>query len=159
MKRKFCAIVDANSLPEVVSSANAASQIFVEFLAQGLGMIHIGGQLRNEWEANQHHRTWISNGIARGWIKNVDNGEVERKTQDMMTNPKLRSNDPHIVALAQVGGARLLVSRDVALGKDFKDKQFLENPRGKVFPSKAKSSYIRNFLRKTPLSTRHASRN
>ena len=62
MKRKFCAIVDANSVPEVIGSDNAASQIFVEFLVQGLGIIHIRGKLRNELEANQHHMTWSSNG-------------------------------------------------------------------------------------------------
>ena len=37
-----------------------------------------------------------------------------------------RSNDPHVIALAQINGARLLYSNDEALQKDFGDKRLEE---------------------------------
>ncbi len=158
MNRQFCAIVDANSMSEVVRETHEATQILVKFLRQGRGTLHMGGKLREELEVSPRHKRWIGAGIARGWIKNIDNGEVERRTHDMKANRTLRSDDPHIIALAQVGGARLLVSRDVALGKDFKDREFLDNPRGKLLPFEAKTSSVQNFLSRTPLCTRRALR-
>lgn len=44
-----------------------------------------------------------------------------------------QSNDIHIIALARVSGARLLFSNDTALHKDFRNKDLIDQPRGKVF--------------------------
>ena len=45
----------------------------------------------------------------------------------------VKSDDPHIIALAQVSGARLLYSNDKSLQQDFKNKDLINNPRGKVY--------------------------
>lgn len=44
-----------------------------------------------------------------------------------------RSDDPHVLALARESGARLLYSGDNDLIADFKDKRFIDRPRGKVY--------------------------
>lgn len=44
-----------------------------------------------------------------------------------------QSDDTHIIALAQISGARLLFSNDKALHQDFKNKELINNPRGKVY--------------------------
>ena len=46
---------------------------------------------------------------------------------------QIRSNDPHIIALARAKGVRLLYTGDGALRDDFKDKRFIDGPRGKVY--------------------------
>ena len=44
-------------------------------------------------------------------------------------NPKFyQSDDPHILALAQIGGARLLYSDDQPLHGDFKNAALLDPP-------------------------------
>ena len=43
-----------------------------------------------------------------------------------------KSNDPHVLALALVSGARLLYSNDPDLIEDFKNPEIISNPRGKV---------------------------
>ena len=43
------------------------------------------------------------------------------------------SNDPHVIALARISGARLLCSRDQKLHSDFGNKHLVDNPRGSVY--------------------------
>ena len=43
------------------------------------------------------------------------------------------SNDAHVIALAQVSGARLLYSNDSDLQDDFKDKSLIDSPRGRIY--------------------------
>ncbi len=47
--------------------------------------------------------------------------------------PCIRSNDAHVLALARATGVRLLYTGDEDLTDDFKDKRFIDQPRGKVY--------------------------
>jgi len=47
--------------------------------------------------------------------------------------PIIGSDDPHVLALARATGVRLLYTGDGALRVDFKDKRFIDQPRGKVY--------------------------
>ena len=51
----------------------------------------------------------------------------------LRTRRELRSDDPHVLALARESGARLLYTGDRDLIADFKDKRFIDNPRGRVY--------------------------
>ena len=53
-----------------------------------------------------------------------------------------RSDDPHVLALARVSGVRLLYRADKDLIADFKDKRFIDNPRGRVYSSAANASLL-----------------
>lgn len=46
----------------------------------------------------------------------------------------LRSNDEHVLALALVSGARLLVAHDRRLRRDFRNPSIISGPRGNVYP-------------------------
>ena len=46
------------------------------------------------------------------------------------------SDDQHVIALAQVSGARLLFSNEPNLHRDFKSKRLIDKPRGKVYSNK-----------------------
>lgn len=52
---------------------------------------------------------------------------------EIALRPMIRSNDPHVLALARATGVRLLYTGDGNLGRDFKDKRFIDRPRGKVY--------------------------
>lgn len=48
---------------------------------------------------------------------------------------KCVSDDQHIIALARVSGARLLYTVDGALRTDFKNKELVDKPRGRIYSS------------------------
>lgn len=54
----------------------------------------------------------------------------------------LRSDDPHVLALARASGARLLYTGDEALVADFKDAALISRPRGKVYSSAANAGLL-----------------
>jgi len=62
---------------------------------------------------------------------------------------ELRSDDPHIIALAQASEALVLCSRDTKLIGDFKDRTILPDVnrhRRSVYPINRDQSYRREFL-------------
>ncbi len=63
----------------------------------------------------------------------VNDEEVDTETKALKANGLCKSNDPHVLALAQVSGARLLYSNDKDLQQDFKNKALINSPRGKVY--------------------------
>ncbi len=59
--------------------------------------------------------------------------DVEVDPLEDSCNAKLRSDDPHIVALALSSGCRLLFTHDQLLIDDFTDVDIVPRPRGKIF--------------------------
>ena len=57
-----------------------------------------------------------------------------------------KSDDHHVIALAQLSGARLLYSNDSALHDDFGNKSLIDQPRGRIYSTK-ESSTFRNVHR------------
>ena len=67
--------------------------------------------------------------------------EIENRTANLEDDAKCRSDDPHILALAQVSDVRLLYTNDGDLQQDFGNKSLIDNPRGKVYSTRR----TRNF--------------
>jgi hypothetical protein len=61
----------------------------------------------------------------------------------------VRSNDPHVLALAVASGARTLVTSDGDLTTDFRNPKIIHGPRGSVYQHPAKHGHL---LRHTPKS-------
>ena len=59
--------------------------------------------------------------------------KVDQEQRIVERNGGLRSDDPHIIALARVGNVRILCSFDEDLHVDFKKKQFVDLPRGRIY--------------------------
>lgn len=55
----------------------------------------------------------------------VDQAQVKSCEDDLREESNYRSNDPHIIALAQASGARLLYSNDKKLQENFKDTKLV----------------------------------
>ncbi len=120
----MCAIVDAN----FVSDLHVAdSRAVVKWLSRNQVRVAVGGLLLNELRKTKF-RDWLREAGLNALLYRVDSAKVETVATDLQG--RCRSNDHHVVALAQVSGARLLCSRDQALQADFKNLI----SRGKVFP-------------------------
>ena len=61
---------------------------------------------------------------------------VDDRASQLERENACRSDDEHVVAVAQLGGARLLYSNDADLQADFGDKALVDRPRGKVYSTR-----------------------
>lgn len=58
---------------------------------------------------------------------------IDELQKQLVDDGLLKSDDPHILALARVSGARLLCSKDQNLHCDFLAKELIDKPRGRVY--------------------------
>ena len=131
----MCAILDANITGEVFgSNPTPAGKGFFDWLNVGSGRMVVGGKLRDElYGSSEPFRKWAQQAQLSGRVRVKNNDEVNARTAELQEGSAYLSNDPHVLALAQVSGARLLYSNDNALQRDFKDKKLIDNPRGKIY--------------------------
>ena len=131
----MCAIVDASVIGEVFGRARSrtpAAQKFFEWLNAGSGKLVIGGKLRRELERSTAYRDWAQIATLAGKVISENDDAVNAKASQLAALIH-RRDDPHVVALAQISGARLLYSNDRALIRHFQDEQFISCPQGSVY--------------------------
>ena len=131
----MCAIVDANIAAEVFRPDRPqAGKKFFDWIHTGSGRLVVGGKLLKELDkSSRGFRQWAKVAGLSGRMRTADQSQVDARAEELRGEKKYRSNDPHIIALAQVSGARLLYSNDGKLQQDFKDKNMINSPRGKVY--------------------------
>ena len=153
----MCAIVDANVKNQLLASDSrnsfdAGSQ-FRDWLESGTGKLILGGsKLRAELfgASGQDARWWIQLKLA-GVAIEVDDRLVDQREQELRKSGGCQSDDEHIIALAQISGARLLYSEDEDLHADFRNKNLVDHPRGRIYPraqtrsaKKSRAQLLRN---------------
>lgn len=145
----MCAIVDANVASEVFgSSPPPAGEKFFEWLKKGSGRLVVGGKLLEELEmGSADFRRWGQQAQLAGRMRIVSKREVDARTEQIQREGAIRSDDPHVIALAQVSGARLLYSNDGDLQKDFRNGELIDDPRGKVYSTRRDKSFQRSHDR------------
>ena len=130
----MCAILDASVVHKVFGDnrPEAGAKFFEWFNARNGRLVGGGEQLR-ELDQNHAFRKWRGQAQQAGRFTRFDDREVDRRTRALEEAKSCQSDDPHVIALAQVSGARLLYSEDNRLQQDFKDPALIDNPRGKVY--------------------------
>ena len=134
----MCAILDANVAHEVFNKRNDAGQAFFDWITSGNNRLVTGGKNRQELG---RRGGWISQLIQSGRIRQVDDTEVNQIALRIESHGSCKSDDEHIIALAQVSGARLLYSNDQLLQQDFNRKDLIDRPRGKVYSTQKTDEY------------------
>ena len=150
----FCLIVDTNKLPWFTDTSQETSQMVIDLLKRQKGKLYIGGRLRKEIPSK--YRQWYNAGIGAGWIVSVPDSEVDQETACLLDHYVLESDDHHVVALARVSGARVLVSCDGDLRDDFRDRNLISQPPGKLLPFNSDKAQVRKFLQRGRLCTQKA---
>ena len=149
----MCAILDANVTSEVFGQETSpAGQRFRRWLESGPSFLVMGGKLAEELTHDQRFRAWSNTAIQYGKLRLVDSTEVEKRTIELQDSNACISDDEHVIALAQVSGARLLFTNESDLQSDFKSKQLIDGPRGKVYSTKDSKELTR--AHKTLLANR-----
>ena len=122
----MCAIIDSNVRDELVKqNPSAIGEHFRDVISgknRKLNLV-VGGKLLRELTGSGQVEQWLIDGIQSGYVVRIDDNLVNKETADIASH--CRSNDPHIIALARVSGARLLFTRDHQLMEDFGDRKLL----------------------------------
>ena len=151
----MCAIVDASVVGELWdSSSSAAGQGFRQWIEGPNGQLVVGGKLRQELGSATAAR-WLQQLDLAGKLTSVDDLPVGQLAASLERLPSsdpgsCKSNDHHVIALAQISGARMLYSNDRALQQDFKNTRLIDQPPGTVYStlrSKALNSSRKAQLR------------
>lgn len=109
-----------------------AGEKFFDWINTGDGRLVVGGRLIKEL-ASTKAGEWVKQAILSERVKIQDQAKINVSTNKLQDEGGFRSDDPHILALARVSGARLLYSNDKNLQQDFKNKKLIDQPRGKVY--------------------------
>ena len=130
----MCAILDKNVVGQVFGSeAPPAGKEFLNWLNSGNGLLVVGGELRRELNGSSKFKEWLQQAILSGLVRLYNDGKVDDRAEELESSDSCRSDDKHIVALAQISGARLLFTNDDNLKKDFADRRLIDNPPGKIY--------------------------
>ena len=143
----MCAIVDANVAHEVFGSKpSEAGDEFFSWINRGSGRLVAGGKLLEELDAGSPgFRDWASQAANSGKLRTLKEGEVSARTKRIEHERRHGSNDAHILAVAQISGARLLYTNDEDLQKDFRDRKLINNPPGKIYSTDKDSNPDKEF--------------
>lgn len=126
-------IVDANVATQVFGQPKEAlSPVQAALMAGQARAVH-GGRLTDEYlrigEALRFLRLLDQKGAARL----LPEAKVRAAEAALAASGRLESDDPHVLAIAQLGSVRLLVSDDAALIRDFQNPALLSAPKGRVY--------------------------
>ncbi len=143
----MCAILDADILYEVFGTKTTkAGSLFLTWINKGKNRLVVGEALLKEIN-NRSFTIWLNTAEQSGKVLRMDEEKdsiIDKKKREL--EAKIKSDDPHIIALAQVSGARMLYSGEEALHADFKNNKFLKPTGGHVYPRKEKRKVILKFL-------------
>ena len=150
-----CVIVDANAVADVFGDAPSdAGAGLRRWISSGDGQLISGAKLHQELrQASPRFRQWAVVAQSTSQLRLINARPLAQRTRRFEGHSALQSNDPHILALSYVSGARLLYSNDHALQQDFTNPQLINNPRGHVYSTRVNSSFDRqkrNLLRNAP---------
>ena len=152
----MCAIVDANVAHQVFDNdPPPAGRRFYDWLNEGKGLLVVGGLLFDELQGSSPgFRAWAQQAQNSGRLQTVDNQAIAIRAEELRDEGRCRSNDYHVIALAQISGARLLYTNDRQLQNDFGDAGLVSNPRGRVYTTVDRTDVRdshRNLLTRTDL--------
>ena len=131
-----CVIVDTNVAASVFRPHPSSDfQPLFDWLtaAKQDGVLVFGGRLASE--LRQDNRAWrflIALEKAGRAHRAVDQ-DVASHEASLRSTGICTSDDPHVLALARVSGARVLCSLDTRLHADFKNPKIIADPRGVVY--------------------------
>ena len=114
----MCLILDANKYGDFLNPQNQDMEPVRRWVATN-GRLAYSPTEKMQSELNRHNKMRTQFGLYReaNKLKLIPSDDVSRVMDGL---GDLKSDDPHIIALAQVAGVKLLVSSDINLHFDFK---------------------------------------
>lgn len=141
----MCLIVDADAASEMFARPPKADAIpAIKWVLCGDGRVVYGGQLARELsKVGQARRTLVRLKQAGRAIE-IEADRVHDQTICLIQSDVCASNDPHVIALAQLSHVRVLFSHDTKLHTDFKNKRLIDKPRGEIYQTAQHARLLRH---------------
>lgn len=145
----MCLIIDANCAVEALCPSPSAefAPVMEAIHSKGVKMVMGGAKLRGEYEKLSKVWRYIKMLDQAGRVRVVKDADVDTLEAQLQASGVLASDDPHIIALAQVAGVRLLCSKDQNLHLDFVSQAIINKPRGKIYQNSGHAALLRNCCR------------
>jgi len=145
----MCIIVDVNLASEILPPTPSADlEPIYRAIENHSATLVYGGKLRREYERTTKFRRWLMVLDRQGSARYVSDSLVDAETQALIRNGQCVSDDQHIIALARIGGARLLCTNDDDLATDFRNPALISKPRGNIYRRPEHSNLIRIHCRR-----------
>ena len=134
----MCVIIDNSVRDEVFARVESerlapAREFFRCINKRNFPVVAGGKLLSEELVGNGDFRMWWRQAVLSGRGQKVEDESIQREVSNLERKGGHRSNDLHVLALANVSGARLLYTNDRDLQRDFKNGQLISNPPGKIY--------------------------
>lgn len=144
----MCLIVDACVVTEIFPRAptprHPDAVPVIEWLAKEGGRIAVCKKLIAEIIKFDAGKRWLAELARAGRICQACENDVMAIQEQLKENGVCQSNDTHVLAIALSTGARVLYTRDINLISDFRNKNIVRRPRGKVYSSKSHIHVLRD---------------
>lgn len=114
----MCLIIDANKAADLAHLRRPYLVPLLKWINQG-GRIASGGRLERELLKIADMRSLLAEWSRRGSLVKIAADELTSETERLRAN--CRSNDPHVLALANLSGADVVVTEDRDLIDDLRD--------------------------------------
>ena len=145
----MCMIIDANRLGVFLSDQMGEDARPIHgWLNKGWGNLVYSTDGAFADEVRGRSRAKLARYVQAGRASVILSEQFKEEEQLLRDNDMVRSDDPHVLALARYSGARVLYTGDANLIRDFKNKRLIDGPRGKIYSGK----------RNAPLLTRSTCR-
>ena len=137
----MCIVVDANMFGQFSDPANENMEPVWNWLRKKNGKIAYSNTKKFEEEWEKGGMTGLIKLLRQsGQLKEIPSQEVETKENELNRTGTIRSDDPHIIALAIIANIKVLVSNDRRLHEDFKNRNLVG---GRVYQTKSHSRLLR----------------
>jgi len=136
----MCIIVDASKLGSFLADPpNEDSAPIRKWLDKGSILVYSTGSIFAE-EITGRAKGKLTDYVRAGKAKVIPKERFIDDERSLGARRDRRSNDLHV--LARASGVRLLYTEDNELIADFKNKRFIDNPRGKVYSRSANAKLL-----------------
>jgi hypothetical protein len=141
----MCVVVDANRASSVFGTGDPEFAPVLDWL-QSRGTLIYGGKLAAELlrvgKAASYLRALRQAGRARLWPE----AEVEERQRKITDLRVCKSNDPHVLALVCLSGARTVCTEDKNLWADLRNRAVVSKPKVGIY----RTERHRALLKHTP---------
>ena len=145
----MCAIVDASAADDIFGKDRTPAGVgFFKWLEGGEGRLVSGGKLHEELKRVGGFDRWVREARLAGTLTILNPVVVDERATRLEAHGALDSNDHHVIAVAQLSGARLLCTKDKALQDDFKARRLIDNPGGKIFQTRRPDKQPADFTKR-----------
>ena len=138
----MCGIVDTNVSSEVFGDRQTgAGKGFRDWLDRRQGSLAVGGALLDELAASGKFLEWYELNVLSGPILQIDRDRIAAVQGRLEREGRCKSNDTHVLALAVASGARLLYTNDNLLMDDFRNRNVVPGPPGKIYTTRDRDDF------------------